>query len=110
MKGTRNFNLRDDPQTLYLPRDTNVYLLRKTNWNGVDLSCWTYTLDEGNYWGNDQEILQQIYSITLAPGIYNLYVTKALYLFEELEEFPDAAGLWPDGTDTEYPSSPIDIE
>ena len=100
MKGTRNFNLRDDPQILYLPRDTNVYLLRKTNWNGVDLSCWTHTLDEGNYWGNDQEILKQIYSITLAPGIYNLHVTKALYLFEELEEFPDAAGL-SDGTYTE---------
>ena len=85
MLGSKNFKVSPDPQILYLPRRTKLYLLRNIGWSGVDLSCWTDTLDGGNYWG-ENDIYVKIYHITLEEGFYNLHVTKAMYLFENLNE------------------------
>jgi hypothetical protein len=81
IQGNRNFKVNPDPQILYLPRRTKLYLLRNIEWGGVDLSCWTETLDSGNYWGNK---LIKIYHKTLEEGLYNLHVNKAVYLFENV--------------------------
>ena len=79
--GNRNFKINPDPQILYLPRRTKLYLLRNIGWSGVDLSCWTDTFDEGNYWGTE---VIKIYHKTLEEGLYNLHVNKAVYLFENV--------------------------
>ena len=79
--GSRHYKVNSNPQILYLPKQTKTYLLRKTDWNGPDLSCWIDTGENGN-WIRDGE--SKIYYRIMDAGIYHLDVNKALYLFEEL--------------------------
>ena len=81
MPGSLHYKVDSNPQILYLPSRTKTYLLRKVEWEGVDLSCWNDMSENGN-WVRDGE--SKIYYRIMEPGIYNLYVNKALYLFEEL--------------------------
>ena len=74
--------------SLYLPEKTLVYLLSPAGWLNsdgadaiIDLGLWTYTNNEGNYFGGYTDV--KIYKRVFEPGYYTLDNYHAYFLFTD---------------------------
>ena len=73
----------DDGNTLYLPKSTLVYMVKKKKEGKVDIDGWTSTGDEGYYLGQNISESFLIYKKIMKPGAHQIYHLDALFLFVE---------------------------
>ena len=60
--------------------DTTVYMVRQTNWNGVDITGWTSIGNAGNII-QDSSTDEAVYERTFTAGTYNFDNNSAMYFF-----------------------------
>ena len=78
--GTKDVNT-GDANTLYLPTDAMVYMLRRDDWAAVDMTGWNYK-SSGSYLTVYSPGSIKIYSKKMAAGTYTIDNLSAMYLFD----------------------------
>ena len=82
LPGTKEMT-NDEENTLFLPKMSQVYMIKKKDGGNEEIDSWTHTGDVGHFLGQNNADVFVVYKKIMKPGTYQFYHPNALYLFVE---------------------------
>ena len=73
----------DEENILFLPKMSQVYMIKQKDGGNEEIDSWTHTGDVGQFLGQNNSDVFIVYKKIMKPGTYQFYHPNALYLFVE---------------------------